>query len=167
MIAGNTTVGVLAPGVAAAELGMAAEKVRLATNTIVAGVTAMAEVEETPLGLVSFRDAAMEGILPRSKGGGNRRSEGTGEWRERLFDREWFRPRARTTVRRPWRRVTSCLMDFASSVERLSSLSVTWGRAKPVVSTLAHDRVAEIPIAHATADERHASSIAVRMILSA
>ena len=99
MIAGNTTVGVLAPGVAAAELGMAAEKVRLATNTIVAGVTAMAEVEETPLGLVSFRDAAMEGILPRSKRGGNRRSEGTGERRERLFDREWFRPRARTTPR--------------------------------------------------------------------
>ena len=51
------------------------------------------------------------------------------------------------------RQETSCLVDYASSVERLSKLSVTRERAKPTSSTLAHKRVAEILIADVAANE--------------
>ena len=57
------------------------------------------------------------------------------------------------------RQVTPSLVDFASSAERLSKLSVTGDHAKPVSSTLAHDRSAAIVTAHAVADARHEASI--------
>ena len=42
------------------------------------------------------------------------------------------------------RQVNPSLVDVASSAERLSKLSVTGDRAKPVSSTLAHARTAAI-----------------------
>ena len=57
------------------------------------------------------------------------------------------------------RQVTPFLVDVASSSERLSKLSVTGDRAKPVSSTLAHARTATIATADAAADARHEASV--------
>ena len=57
------------------------------------------------------------------------------------------------------RQVTLFLVDVASSAERLSKLSMTGDRAKPVSSTLAHARTAAIATADATADARREASV--------
>ena len=57
------------------------------------------------------------------------------------------------------RQVTPSLVDVASSAERLSKLSMTGDRAKPVSSTLAHGRTAAIATAVAAADARHQASV--------
>ena len=54
--------------------------------------------------------------------------------------------------------MTSSLVDVASSAERLSKLSVTEERAKPVSSTLPHARASAIATADATA-ARHEASV--------
>ena len=55
--------------------------------------------------------------------------------------------------------MTPSLVNVASSAERLSKLSVTGDRAKPVSSTLAHARTAAIATADAVADARHEASV--------
>ena len=57
------------------------------------------------------------------------------------------------------RQVTPSLVDVASYAERLSKLSVTEDRAKPVSSRLAHARTAAIATADAAADARHDASV--------
>ena len=57
------------------------------------------------------------------------------------------------------RQMTSSLVDVASPAERLSKLSVTGDRAKPVPSTLAHARTAAIATADVAADARHEASV--------
>ena len=57
------------------------------------------------------------------------------------------------------RKVTPSLVDVASSAERLSKLSVTGDRAKPVLSNSAHARTAAIDIVDAAADARHEASV--------
>ena len=57
------------------------------------------------------------------------------------------------------RQVTPSLVDVAFSVERLSKLSVTGDRAKPVSSTLAHARAAATATADAAADARYDVSV--------
>ena len=57
------------------------------------------------------------------------------------------------------RQVTPSLVDVASYAERLSKLSVTEDRAKPVSSRLAHARTAAIATADAAADARHEASV--------
>ena len=49
------------------------------------------------------------------------------------------------------RKVTPSLVDIASSAERLSKLTVSGDRTKPVSSDLARDRTAELAIAAALA----------------
>ena len=55
--------------------------------------------------------------------------------------------------------VTPSLVDVSSSADRLSTLSVTEDRAKPVSSTLARDRTLAIATADVTADARHQASV--------
>ena len=55
--------------------------------------------------------------------------------------------------------MTPSLVDVPSSAERLSKLSVTGNRAKPVSSTLAHVCTATIATADAAADARHDASV--------
>jgi len=55
--------------------------------------------------------------------------------------------------------VTPSLVDVASSAARLSKLSVTDDRAKPVSSNLARVRAAEIDTADAAAKAKHAASV--------
>ena len=55
--------------------------------------------------------------------------------------------------------MTPSLVDVASSADRLSKLSVTGDRAKPVPSRLAQARTAAIATADAAADARHEASV--------
>ena len=57
------------------------------------------------------------------------------------------------------RQATPSLVDFASSAERLSKLTVSGDRAIPVASRLAHARTAAIAAADAAADVRHEASV--------
>ena len=57
------------------------------------------------------------------------------------------------------RQVTPSLVDVASAAKRLSELSVTGDRAKPVSSRLVHARTAAISTADAAADARHEASV--------
>ena len=57
------------------------------------------------------------------------------------------------------RQVTPLLVDVASSAERLSKLSVTEDRAKPVSSTVARARTSAIPTVDAAADVRYEASV--------
>ena len=63
------------------------------------------------------------------------------------------------TVETGKRQVTPSLVDVASSAERLRKLSVTGDDVKPVSSTLAHARTAEIATAAAAADVRYEASV--------
>ena len=51
------------------------------------------------------------------------------------------------------------LVDVASSAERLSKLTVSGDRPKPVSSRLAHARTAAIAAVDAAADARHEASV--------
>ena len=57
------------------------------------------------------------------------------------------------------RQATPSLVNVASSAERLSKLTVSGDRAKPVSSRLAHARTAAIAAADAAADARHEASV--------
>ena len=57
------------------------------------------------------------------------------------------------------RQPTPSLVDVASSAERLSKLTVSGDRPKPVSSRLAHARTAAIAAADAAADAKHEASV--------
>ena len=57
------------------------------------------------------------------------------------------------------RQATPCLVNVASSAERLRKLTVSGDRVMPVSSRLAHARTAAIAAADAAADARHEASV--------